>query len=219
MGSTSRISLLPRRKRGMLCLWIWAILDTKHQCVPLIRVNSRCEETTDNRLNICKRIVLLFDSLLALSSHLPDTVHCLWPRTRRKRLWRGPGKAFLWGICQQVQAWCQVEAKGFGSAVPGVWKAEKAHERQLVRPATQHRVLHEWHRCVWKNEQVTHHHHHHHCFSAMKQVNFNYLKFSAIRGQFEDMCADLLPRVEPPLQSLLENTSKCTSGFSLLWGA
>uniref|UniRef100_H3CU62 Heat shock protein 4b n=1 Tax=Tetraodon nigroviridis TaxID=99883 RepID=H3CU62_TETNG len=26
------------------------------------------------------------------------------------------------------------------------------------------------------------------------------------RGQFEDMCADLLARVEPPLQSLLENT-------------
>lgn len=29
------------------------------------------------------------------------------------------------------------------------------------------------------------------------------------------MCADLLARVEPPLQSLLENTSKCTSGLSL----
>lgn len=39
---TSRISLLPRRKPGMLCLWTSAILDTKHQSVPLIRGNSRC---------------------------------------------------------------------------------------------------------------------------------------------------------------------------------
>lgn len=52
MGSTNRTSPLPKRKRGMLCLWIWAILDTKRQCVPLIRVNSRCEETTDDMFNI-----------------------------------------------------------------------------------------------------------------------------------------------------------------------
>ena len=153
MESINRIFLLPRRKRGMLYLWIWAILDTKHQCVPLIRVNSRCEETTENMLNMCKKLVL-FDLLLVLSSPLPDTVHCFWLRTRRERLWRGFGKAFLWGICQQVQAWCKVKAKSFGSAVPGVWKVEKAHERQLVRPATQHRVLHEWHWCLWEIEQV-----------------------------------------------------------------
>lgn len=40
--STSRTSRLLRRKPGMLCLWTWVILDTKHQCVPLIRGNWRC---------------------------------------------------------------------------------------------------------------------------------------------------------------------------------
>lgn len=173
MGSINRISLLPRRKQGMLCLWIWAILDTKRQCVPLIRVNSRYEVITDIVLNICKRLVLLFDALSSLSSHPPDPVHCFWPRTRRKRFWWGSGKAFLWGIWQQVQAWCQVKAKGFGSALPGVWKAEKAHERQLLRPAAEHRVLHEWHWCLWKNEQVNQcilffYHCHH--VSALKQI-------------------------------------------------
>lgn len=43
--------------------------------------------------------------------------------------------------------------------------------------------------------------------------------FSSARGQFEEMCGDILARVEPPLQSLLENTSQyyfalLYSGFS-----
>lgn len=216
MGSINRISLLLRRKPGMLSLWTWAILDTKHQCVPLIRANSRWEETAANMSNTSNRPIRCLTPL-ALSSHLPDTVHCFWPRTGRKRLWWGSGKTFLWGIWQQVQAWRQVKAKGLGSALPGVWKAEKANERQLIRPATQYRVLHERHWCLWKNEQVKQHvlvsvvplppH------SAMTTVFFC-SKFSGIRGQFEDMCADLLARVEPPLQSLLENTSKWHSGLS-----
>lgn len=57
MGSINRIFLLLRRKRGMLSLWTWAILDTKHQCVPLIRANSRCEEMTVNTLNMCYRLI------------------------------------------------------------------------------------------------------------------------------------------------------------------
>lgn len=42
MESTNRICLLLRRRPGMWCLWTWAILDTRHLCVPLIRANSRC---------------------------------------------------------------------------------------------------------------------------------------------------------------------------------
>lgn len=42
MESINRISLVLRRKPGTLCSWTLAILDTKHQCVPLIRANSRC---------------------------------------------------------------------------------------------------------------------------------------------------------------------------------
>lgn len=34
-----------------------------------------------------------------------------------------------------------------------------------------------------------------------------YIFFSFKRGQFEEMCADLFLKVEPPLQSLLEQTS------------
>lgn len=157
MGSINRIFLLQRRKRGMLSLWTWAILDTKHQCVPLIRANSRCEEMAVNTLNMCNRLISLFDTLLALSAHLPDTVHCFWPRTGRKRLWWGSGKAFLRGVWQQVQAWRQDKAKGFGSALPGVWETEKANECQLIRPAAQYRVLHERHWRLRKNEQVNQH--------------------------------------------------------------
>lgn len=75
MGSINRIFLLPRRKQGMLSLWTWAILDTKHQCVPLIRANSRCEETAVNMSNTRNRPICCL-TLLALSSRLPDTVHC-----------------------------------------------------------------------------------------------------------------------------------------------
>lgn len=40
-------------------------------------------------------------------------------------------------------------------------------------------------------------------------VNLNHIYLlSYIRGLFEEMCADILARVEPPLQSLLENTSE-----------
>lgn len=35
------------------------------------------------------------------------------------------------------------------------------------------------------------------------------LLFSYTRGQFEEMCADILARVEAPLQSLLEHASEC----------
>lgn len=55
--------------------------------------------------------------------------------------------------------------------------------------------------------------------SHFSRYKSNRFYICGIRGQFEDMCADLLARVEPPLQSLLENTSKCTSGFSLSWVA
>lgn len=40
-------------------------------------------------------------------------------------------------------------------------------------------------------------------------------QFSCTRGQFEEMCVDILARVEPPLQSLLEQASEY-SGCGLL---
>lgn len=42
MASISKIFLSLRRRPGTWCLWTWAILDSRHQCVPLTRANSRC---------------------------------------------------------------------------------------------------------------------------------------------------------------------------------
>lgn len=82
MESTNRISLLPRRKPGMLCSWTLAILDTKHQCVPLIRANSRCVEnkstySTFSFSNLREASHHSFNSFLASSSCLSDTFHSL----------------------------------------------------------------------------------------------------------------------------------------------
>lgn len=96
-------------------------------------------------------------------SHHPFPV-LLGPRNRlrsaagREGLWRGLGEAFLWGIWEEVQAWCEVQAQGSGQALPRVWKAEEADECQLFWPSVKHRVLHEWHRRVCTHEQVSQQH-------------------------------------------------------------
>lgn len=118
-----------------------------------------CRKTKINTLlfffsNVQKAPLRFFTSSFASSSCFSDTFHSLWPRAGRKGLWRGPGEVFLWGIWQEVQAWCQVKAQSPGEALPGVWKAEKTNECQLLGPAAQHRVLHEWYRRLWKTEQV-----------------------------------------------------------------
>lgn len=70
MGSINRISLLPRRRPGMWCLWTWAILDTRHQCVPSIRAKSRCVDKSVYWIFIISPREALFQSFSSLFSSL-----------------------------------------------------------------------------------------------------------------------------------------------------
>lgn len=78
----------------------------------------------------------------------------LWCTVGRKRLWWGACELFLWGFRKEVQAGCKVQAQGSGSPLPGVWKTQKAYECQLLWPAPQYWVFHEWYWRLWTPQQV-----------------------------------------------------------------
>lgn len=80
--------------------------------------------------------------------------HHVWPVPWRAQFWRGLGWLLLWRVQEQVQAQRAWEPEGRAAASPGVREAEEADERQLLRPASEHWVLHEWHWCFQQDEQV-----------------------------------------------------------------
>lgn len=154
MGYINRISLLRRRSPETWCLWISATLDIRHQCVPSIRANSRWNSVSVQQITFQP---LFRPRLIASFSHLSGSCHSMRPPAGRQRFRRGTGQILYRRIWQEVQTWCQVQAQSSGQALPGVWKTEKTHERQLLWPAAEHRVLHEWHWCLWTHEQVDQH--------------------------------------------------------------
>lgn len=159
MGFTSRTCQPQRRCPGPWCLWISVTQATRFLCVPLTKASWRCVKS---QVSISKHLLSCWIGmwnivvwLFFFFSFAPlGSCNSLWCTVGRKRLWWGACELFLWGVWKEVQAGCKVQAQGSGSSLPGVWKTQKAYECQLLWPAPQYWVFHEWYWRLWTPQQV-----------------------------------------------------------------
>lgn len=86
-------------------------------------------------------------------------------------------------------------------------ETEEADECQLFRSATEHRVLHERHRCHQQDEQVLVLLLNHASSKWKSSIIDVFSSFVTHRGHFEEMSAQYLMRVEMPLKTALEQSS------------
>lgn len=94
------------------------------------------------------------DAELTAPPGLLGSCHYVWPVPRWAQFWWGFGRLLLWRVQEQIQTQREGKPEGCAAAAPGVWETEEADERQLLRPASEHRVLHERHWCFQQDEQV-----------------------------------------------------------------
>ncbi|CAF99070.1 unnamed protein product [Tetraodon nigroviridis] len=162
MGSINRISLLPRRRRGMLCLWIWAILDTKRQCGAFNKGKLKILSTASD------------------------------PELGGKDF----DEALVKHFCEEFASKYKLDVKSKPRALVRLYQECEKLKKLMSANSSDLPLNIE---CFMNDIDVS-------GKMNSRETNHYIFTFFGIRGQFEDMCADLLARVEPPLQSLLENT-------------